>query len=126
MTDAGAPDLSGRRVLVVEDEYLTADEICSALAASGAHVIGPAPSLAQAQQLLGVEHIDCAVLDVNLRGDPVFPFADQLRGNSVPIVFATGYDPSAIAERHGACDHLLKPLDLAALLSAVAQACSRP
>jgi hypothetical protein len=32
------------------------------------------------------------VLDINLRGDTVFPVADALRARGIPFASATGYD----------------------------------
>ena len=40
-----APNLTGRRILVVEDEYFIADDIARALTSLGAEVVGPAPDL---------------------------------------------------------------------------------
>jgi hypothetical protein len=40
--------LAGRRVLVVEDEYLIASEVKRWLLAAGSEVIGPVPSMDQA------------------------------------------------------------------------------
>ena len=39
------PDLTGARVLLVEDEYYIADDLRRTLHAAGATVIGPAPTL---------------------------------------------------------------------------------
>ena len=37
----GSGPLTGRRVLVIEDEYFLADDIVQALTALGARVVGP-------------------------------------------------------------------------------------
>lgn len=47
--------LQGVRVLVVEDEYFIADDLRNALAAQGAAVVGPAPSVHRASELLARE-----------------------------------------------------------------------
>jgi DNA-binding response OmpR family regulator len=89
--------LRGRRLLVVEDDYLIADELRDQLIALGADVIGPVPTLARAHQMIGAETaVDGAILDVNLGGEKVFPIADLLRERGIPFVFVTGYDKSAI------------------------------
>ncbi|WP_426954459.1 response regulator [Muricoccus radiodurans] len=102
--------LAGRRVLVVEDEYFLADDLANALQQSGAEVLGPVPTPSQALALLtkGAPP-DAAVLDVNLRGEMIYPVADALRDRGVPFVFATGYDQTAIPTAYQAVPHWEKP-----------------
>ncbi|MEN3381004.1 MAG: hypothetical protein V7608_1048 [Hyphomicrobiales bacterium] len=105
--------LAGRRVLVVEDEFLIADEIALAFARLGVLTIGPARTIERGLQLLAnSEHLDGAVLDVNMRGEMVFPLADALRERNVPFIFATGYDPKVIPDRYGDVPRCEKPLDM--------------
>src|ERR1700710_974286 len=89
---SGSPGpLAGRRVLVVEDEYLIASEVKRWLLAAGSEVIGPVPSVDQALDLIEDRRPDAAVLDVNLGdGETVYPVADKLGVLSVPYLFATG------------------------------------
>ena len=92
-------DLKDRCVLVVEDEYFIADEIAGALERYGARVAGPAPDVEAARRLLD-GGVDCAVLDINLKGEMVFGFAEELEARGVPFVFATGYDQSAVPSEY--------------------------
>ncbi len=88
-----ASALRGRRILVVEDEYMMADDLQYDLEEVGAQVIGPVPSVADALALLAAEEaIDGAILDVNLRGEKAYPVADVLRERGVLFVLATGYE----------------------------------
>jgi len=80
-----------RRILVVEDEELVALELSTELSRLGWAIVGPAATLAEAQALLD-KGVDAAVLDVNLRGRPVYPVAEALRQQQVPFVFCTGYE----------------------------------
>ena len=90
MPDA-TPSLVGRRILVVEDEYLIASEVKRWLQAAGSEVLGPVPSVDQALDLIEDDHVDAAVLDVNLGdGDTAYPIAARLGSLGVPFLFATG------------------------------------
>lgn len=112
--------LQGRRVLVVEDEFLIAEMLSRDLQDAGAVVIGPASDLASAMGLLKAGlAMDAAVLDVNLGGEPVYPLADALEARGVPFVFATGYDVWALPERFAGVPRCEKPIDLRALLRAL-------
>src|SRR6202007_388047 len=83
--------LQGVRVLVVEDEMMVSMLIEDMLTDLGCTVVGPASRLDEALELAGRAEIDCAVLDVNLGGQPIFPLADLLREKGAPFAFATGF-----------------------------------
>jgi CheY-like chemotaxis protein len=94
------PRLSGCRILVVEDEYLIADDITQALRGAGAEVLGPVATAADAAELIaGGGRIDAAILDINLRDGAVFPAADTLAERNIPFAFATGYEQWSLPER---------------------------
>jgi len=104
------PVLRGCRVLVVEDEYLLADDLSLALSSAGAEVLGPVPSVEEAiATIVSEQKIDLAVLDVNLRGDMVFPVADALMERGIPFAFATGYDRDALPDRFTTVPRFEKP-----------------
>lgn len=88
-----------RHVLIVEDEYLLADETRRKLEGLGATIVGPASHVSQALALIEEQRVDAAILDIHLDGELVFPVADRLTALSIPFVFATGYDPSIIPDR---------------------------
>ncbi len=117
MNGAETITLSGKRVLVVEDEYYLADDLVRALRARGADVVGPVPGLARAVYAARSEAIDFAVIDLNLKGDHGFPVADALADRQVPFVFATGYDETVIPDRHRDVKRWEKPFDMDALLA---------
>ncbi len=101
--DAGVIDrassLSGKRVLLVEDEIIVALDMTATLEDLGCEVIGPAASLPAAQALARQEagRIDAALLDVNLKGATTLGLARELHELGVPCIFATGY--SELPER---------------------------
>lgn len=104
--------MSGMSVLVVEDEFIVAYDMQMLLEEQGARVIGPASTLAEAQQLLKSERPDLAVLDVNLNGEYVFPLLSGLRQQNVPFVFATAYadEDKLFPEEARSVPRLAKPV----------------
>ena len=90
--------LSGARVLVVEDEYYLADDLSRALLQAGAEVIGPVGTLAEATQIVADGRFDCAIVDMNLRGDLAYPIAEQLKSARIPFIVATGYNQTSLPE----------------------------
>lgn len=116
--------LAGLRVLVVEDDYFIADEVCSTLREHGAEVVGPAPNVETGLQLVKSEPLDCAVLDINLQGDLAFDIASELRRRGTPAIFATGYGVSVLPGEFSDCVRLEKPVNLRALQQAVKTACA--
>jgi len=115
--------LAGARVLVVEDEYLLADELRRELADLGCVVLGPVGSVDAALQLIEHEpHIDGAILDVNLGGDFVYPAADRLGERGVPFLFATGYDGIAVPAKYADTVRLGKPIDLSGIARLIGRA----
>jgi DNA-binding response OmpR family regulator len=118
-TDAGEYELAGHLVLVVEDDFFIAEEICAALREKGASVVGPAADVEHGRMLMTRQQLDCAVLDVNLHGEHVFQLAGELRARGVPSIFATGYDAAFLPAAFRDAIYLQKPIDLAALIRAV-------
>jgi len=115
--------IRGCRVLVVEDEFMLADEIQMELEDAGALVLGPVGALSRAIALIEEEQqIHGAVLDANLGGEMVFPVADLLMERGVPIVFTTGYDASIIPSRFSAMARCEKPVNLRKIIQALEQA----
>ena len=100
-----------RRVLVVEDEYFVADDIARALGRLGIDVVGPVADASTAIELVEVEEIHGAVLDINLKGEKVYPVADALRVRGVPFGFATGYDRSVLPSGYRDVPRWEKPFD---------------
>ncbi len=117
--------LAGLRVLIAEDRGLIATKILHTLRSAGCVPIGPANSLASAAVLLQGEgeKIGAAVLDIDLRGQPVYPFAKTLRERGVPIIFVTGYGQNAIPNEWRATHRLEKPFEPATLIACLEEAC---
>ncbi|MBN9032389.1 MAG: response regulator [Rhizobiales bacterium 63-7] len=112
--------LKNCRVLVVEDEYILAQELEIELQDAGAIVVGPVADLADAVALIQADDgIDAAILDANLGGNMVFPAAELLIEREVPIVFTTGYDASAIPSRFSKVARCDKPVSMKKIIEAI-------
>jgi CheY-like chemotaxis protein len=88
--------LAGRRILVVEDEFVVALDLEHMLRRLGCEVLGPVPSVAKAVALLGRERPDAALLDLNLIDGLATPVAELLAGMGVPFALATAYDAATL------------------------------
>jgi PAS domain S-box-containing protein len=107
--------LQGQRILLVEDDPLTALQLHEALDSAGAE-IAVATTLQDASDLAD-ENLAAAVLDVNLDGEMSHPVAERLIARKVPVVFATGYDVATILPEHlRTVPTLQKPIDTGALV----------
>lgn len=105
--------LQGRRLLLVEDDYLLAGALAAALEDYGARVYGPVGTVDGAIALLAdLDALDAVVLDANLDGQRVDPVADFARERTVPIVFVSGYDREFLPSRFADVPHCLKPVDI--------------
>lgn len=114
-----AATLRGRRILVVEDDYLLAQVLSDYLEEAEVEVIGPVGSVDEALALVENESrgFDGAILDVNLHGSKSYPIADALAERSIPFLFATGYGRDALDGRFRDRPRCEKPFDQATLLS---------
>jgi len=118
MTDSWSEHLKGRRLLVVEDEYLVAADLAASLESLGTEVIGPAASVEEALSFVEKDgaRLDGAVLDINLRNERVYPVADVLTARGIPFVFTSGYDAVAIPSAYAKAPRCEKPVDRTQLI----------
>lgn len=82
--------LSGRRVLVVEDDMHIRMAIEDILAELGCESVTAIGSADKAIAFVEGEAVDAAVLDMDLNGISGRPVADALAARGVPFVIATG------------------------------------
>lgn len=83
--------LTGKTVLLVEDEPLIAMTVTDMLGALDAARTIVAGDVARALKRLEDGAFDAAILDANLNGERSDKVAETLRLLGVPIVHATGY-----------------------------------
>ena len=80
----------GRSILIVEDEPLIAMMLEDFLDSLGHTVRGTCDSVQGALDEVERGGFDLAILDVNLKGENVWPVAERLRSQGVPFVIASG------------------------------------
>lgn len=110
--------LKGRSVLLIEDSWLIAQGYKSLLEMSGMEVVGPAASVADAEELLLARAPDMALVDINVQGGVSYGLIDALVKRGIPVLVVSGNDvlPSVAAK----VDRVLtKPIGGAALLTAL-------
>ncbi|TFW10985.1 response regulator [Brevundimonas intermedia] len=115
--------LSGRRVLVVEDESLVAMLLETILEDMDCIPVGPASNIDDGEALArDTENLDAALLDVNVAGRQVFPVAEVLKARGVPFVFSTGYGEGGLPEEWRGQPTIQKPFTEAAIRDALMKA----
>lgn len=107
--------LRGRTVLVVEDEPLVALDIQAELELAGAGRVQVARSVDAALAALGDGGFDLALLDGNLKGQPVDDVAHRLRRDGVPFCFVSGYGREHLPPGFGDAPLIQKPFPPASL-----------
>lgn len=110
-------ELSGKRVLLLEDEPIIAMSVEDMLVDLGCVVIGPALSAAEADTLARNEQLDAALLDINMGDGASFPVASILRKRGIPFSFATGYGRTGVPADLGDVSVLAKPYTQEALVT---------
>jgi len=101
--------LSGRRILVVEDDYAQASELANDMRAVGIEVVGPFPRAKEALLELRYDNVDAAVLDIYLGEGKCFELAEAQLEKRKPFIFLTGYDRAVVPSRYAEVPFFQKP-----------------
>lgn len=107
------------RVLVVEDEWLIAEDHAAHLREAGHLVVGPFASVEAALAAIEAEPIDAALLDIELREETSYAVADRLEERGIPFAFVSGYSEQDLPPRLSGRELIGKPVEQARLLAAV-------
>ena len=112
-----------RSILIVEDEPLIAMMLEDFLDSLGHRVQGTCDNVQCALEEVEKGGFDLAILDVNLKGENVWPVATRLREKNVPFVIATGGHVDPPPAQHADAPVLAKPYTIDAIEPALDQAC---
>jgi PAS domain S-box-containing protein len=110
-------DLTGKRILIIEDEALVLMDLEANLTDAGCVIAGTAGTLEEAKQLAAGASCDAALLDANLAGHPVDELALALSQRDIPFAFVTGYGRESLPNGFRDAMMLKKPFGHKDLLS---------
>ncbi|MDX3911070.1 MAG: response regulator [Sphingobium sp.] len=96
----------------MEDEYLLANDLQSALEAAGYRVVGPFGRLSDQLDEAVAGRPDAAILDINLQGEMAYTVIEKLQALSVPVIVTTGYGRAKLAEHLASCRMIDKPYNI--------------
>jgi two-component SAPR family response regulator len=121
-------DLTGLRVLVLEDEALLSMLLEDVLGELGCTLVGPYGHNEEALAFLAANPagVDFGILDVNVSGHRSDAVALEFDRLGVPFVFSTGYDESALDQRWRNKPCLRKPFRPADLERILLDVSGRP
>ncbi|MFD2571634.1 sigma 54-interacting transcriptional regulator [Spirosoma soli] len=86
-------------VLIVEDEFVIANDLRLILSEAGYSVLGIADSVAEAQELIEQRRPDMVLLDIYLKGKKSgLDLAKQLGDSGIPFIFVSANDNRSILE----------------------------
>lgn len=80
-------------ILIAEDEPIVGMDLCDTITEAGYLVEGPHGDLNAAMLAFQKRKPDLAILDIRLHDTVVYPFAEKLIAEDVPIIFHSGHLP---------------------------------
>ncbi|MEE4200340.1 HWE histidine kinase domain-containing protein [Erythrobacter sp.] len=114
--------LKDTKAIVVDDEWLLAEQNADALERAGVDVVGTFTKVQDALKF-DLSTIDFAVLDFAMTNESILELADRLAALRIPTVFVTGFDVKAeLPERMANEIVVAKPASQAVLLDGAAAA----
>jgi DNA-binding response OmpR family regulator len=112
------------RILIVEDDYLVADQMAAALSDSGYAVTAVVASAEEAIEVASREPVALAIMDIRLSGqrDGVDAAIELSRIGGIRFIFATAHSDASVrkrAEEVKPLAWLQKPYSMASLVQTV-------
>ncbi|MBH1943259.1 response regulator [Erythrobacter sp. YJ-T3-07] len=80
-------------ILIAEDETIVGLDLCHTIEEAGYEVEGPHADLNSAMLAFQKRRPDLAILDIRLNDTVVYPFAEKLIAEDVPVIFHSGHLP---------------------------------
>ena len=110
------------RILLAEDEFVTAFDLCDTFEEAGYEVEGPHAGICSAMLACQREKPDLAILDIELIDGLSLDLAQILLDENVPVILHSEAEGvSALAARFPRATTLTKPCPPAALLDAISR-----
>lgn len=117
-----AQSLTGRCILVAEDEYLIARDVARTLTSAGCAEVHIVPTVAEAEHVRAASRLDAALLDIQLRDGEAGDLAERLIAGGVAVVFMTGYGDRPVPASLTHLPVLPKPVPRQRLLATLGDA----
>ena len=116
--------LLAQKILVVEDSFLQADELCAHVQSEGGHVIGPFSTASAAIEAVTLEAPTGALVDIGLVEGPAFDVLDLLLASGIVAVIVSGYERVTLPLDYQHLHFVRKPARGQAVLAALCAALS--
>lgn len=115
-------DITGARVLLVEDMALLLLDLEELVAQLGLDVVARASTVEDGISCAQSNTLDVAILDVDLDGRRSTPIADVLAERGVPFIFVTGFADAELPARFRHAPRVPKPFTASQLRAALTAA----
>jgi len=113
-------------ILIAEDEPIVGMDLCDTIREAGYLVEGPHADLNSAMLSFQKRKPDLAILDIRLHDTVVFPFAEKLIAEDVPVIFQSGHLPlEEVSDRFPDTLALSKPCPPGDIITQVHQTLQR-
>jgi DNA-binding response OmpR family regulator len=110
-------------ILVAEDESIIGHDLCDTVEEAGYIVEGPHDNVSSAMRAVQENRPDLAILDIQLDDGVVYPLAQRLMEEDVPVIFHSGQVPlEEMTAMFPNSRALEKPCPPADMLGSVAEA----
>jgi len=112
--------MTPKHILVAEDESIIGFDLCETVQEAGYTAEGPHENLSSAMLAVQKHRPDLAILDVQLDDGVVFPLAEALIAEDVPVIFHSGQVSCEDAmQRYPGIPAMAKPCPPSRMIAAV-------
>jgi hypothetical protein len=117
---------AGRRVLLVEDEFLIAQMVADMLADLECVCVGPVMTMADGVKAAANADCDAAIINLIIQGEMAYPIVETLARREIPFCFASGVLPRGVEEKWRPRPFIRKPYVLAEVRAFLEQVLGDP